>query len=45
MAEGYLPPKALGLVNEWASMHKNELIENWDLAMNDQQLKKIAPLV
>jgi len=27
--EDYLPPKALGLVVEWASIHKNELIKNW----------------
>ena len=45
LVEGYLPPKALGLVNEWATIHKNDLIENWELARNDQQLKKIAPLI
>ena len=27
--EGYLPPKALALVVEWASMHQDELMENW----------------
>ena len=27
--QGYLPPKALGLVAEWASIHKEELMENW----------------
>jgi len=26
---GYLPPKALALVVEWASNHKSELIDNW----------------
>lgn len=25
--EGYLPPKALGLVVEWASVHKEELFD------------------
>jgi hypothetical protein len=25
---GYLPPKALALVVEWASNHKSELIDN-----------------
>lgn len=28
--EGYLPPKALALVVEWASIHKGELLENWN---------------
>jgi Domain of unknown function (DUF4160) len=28
--EGYLPPKALALVVEWASIHKEVLIENWE---------------
>ena len=27
--EGYLPPKALALVVEWASIHRQELAENW----------------
>ncbi len=26
---GYLPPKALALVVEWASIHQDELLENW----------------
>jgi hypothetical protein len=28
--EGYLPPKALGLVAEWASIHNEELMANWN---------------
>ena len=27
--EGYLPPKALALVVEWAMVHQEELKENW----------------
>ena len=27
---GYLPPKAIGLVVEWASLHKPELLFNWN---------------
>ena len=26
----YLPPKAIGLVVEWASLHKAELFVNWN---------------
>jgi Domain of unknown function (DUF4160) len=29
IVEGYLPPKALALVVEWASLHKQELLSNW----------------
>ena len=28
LADGYLPPKALGLINEWANIYKNELVQN-----------------
>jgi hypothetical protein len=44
--EGYLPPKALGLGVEWASIHKNELIKNWQSLSEDGTGKftKIEPL-
>ena len=42
--EGQLPSRALGLVIEWASQHQSELLENWDLAKNNQAPKKISPL-
>ena len=29
---GKLPPRALGLVMEWASYHQNELKSNWEKA-------------
>lgn len=41
---GYLPSRALALVLEWASLHQDELMENWNLAKNDLKLKKIEPL-
>jgi hypothetical protein len=41
---GYLPPRALGLVIEWASMHKEELKKVWKQAVNYQKLDKIEPL-
>ena len=41
---GGLPPRALGLVMEWASRHRSELMEDWDLARRLAPLKKIAPL-
>jgi hypothetical protein len=42
--EGQIPPRALGLVIEWASQHKDELLANWKLAKSNQTPRKIEPL-
>lgn len=44
--DGYLPPKAFALVVEWASIHKEELIDNWqNLSESGNGLfEKIEPL-
>ena len=42
--EGQIPARALGLVMEWASQHKKELLNDWDLAKKNQPPKKIEPL-
>jgi len=42
--EGSLQPRALGLVVEWASLHKRELLKDWELARRQEPLEKIAPL-
>ena len=44
VVHGKLPPTALRLVLEWATLHEAELLENWQLARQRQPLKKIAPL-
>lgn len=41
---GYLPPRVLGLVTEWAFIHKDELMENWKLGSSGETFKQIAPL-
>jgi hypothetical protein len=41
---GDLPPKALGLVMEWARIHQTELKRDWDLAVHKKALEPIAPL-
>ena len=41
---GYLPPRALALIAEWALLHKEELVEDWILAGQHAPLKKIKPL-
>jgi hypothetical protein len=42
--EGRLPKRALALVLEWASDHRSELMEDWELCARMQTPKKIAPL-
>ncbi len=41
---GKLPPRVLGLVVEWASLHQNELGTLWEKARNMESLDKIKPL-
>ena len=42
--EGHIPPRALGLVIEWAAIHQDELIAGFALAQKMQKPPKIAPL-
>ena len=41
---GNLPPRALGLVIEWATQHQDELLTNWERARGQESLSKIEPL-
>jgi len=41
---GEFPVRARRLVLEWAILHRQELIENWQLARQGQPVKRIAPL-
>ena len=40
MIQGDLPPRAVSLVQEWASLHKAELLEMW----TSQKIHKLPPL-
>ena len=43
--EGQIPRKALVLVQEWVNLHRNELLETFNLLRNGKtNWKKIAPL-
>ena len=42
---GTLPPRVLGLVVEWAALHQQELMENWERSKKREELLKIEPLV
>lgn len=41
---GYLPPRALRLVREWAEVHEDELVVNWQKARRHEPLDTIEPL-
>jgi len=41
---GRLSPRAKGLVIEWASLHQQELMADWERAQSQQQLNWIPPL-
>jgi hypothetical protein len=44
LLRGSLPRRARALVLEWASEHRTELMEDWELCASMQQPKKISPL-
>jgi hypothetical protein len=41
---GEFPARALRLVLEWTNLHRQELLENWELARQGQPLRRLAPL-
>ena len=42
--QGRLSPWALGLVTEWAALHRAELAEAWERARRQEPMPQIAPL-
>lgn len=44
VVNGKFPRRALSAVIEWYLLHKNELMQNWELALKKKPLDKIAPL-
>lgn len=45
LRDGHLPSRVLGLVIEWAEMHQQELLENWEALKTTGTFNKINPLV
>jgi hypothetical protein len=41
---GDIAPSGLRLLREWADLHSEELLENWDRARRQEALRQIAPL-
>jgi hypothetical protein len=44
LLRGELPPRALGLVMEWARLHRRALMEDWERARRSEPLDPIPPL-
>ena len=43
--KGYLPNRQLKLVLAWCVLFQDELMEDWELARDDKELKSIPPLM
>lgn len=43
--KGSLPNKQLKLVLAWGELHRDELMQNWQLAKDGKPLNRINPLV
>ena len=44
LLKGEMPRKQHQLITAWARIHQDELIANWDLAKEEEQLFRINPL-
>ena len=45
LLDGQTPPRVLGLVAEWAALHRFELRRNWTLLATEGKFRRIDPLV
>lgn len=45
VVRGALPSRQLKFVLAWAEMHRDELMQDWELAKSAQPLNRIAPLM
>jgi hypothetical protein len=44
IVSGEFPKRALSHVLEWLELHKEELMDNWELSKERKPLNKVAPL-
>lgn len=42
---GYLPRKQLRIVLAWNELHRDELMQNWELSKQDKPMNRINPLM
>jgi hypothetical protein len=45
LRDGTLPPRVLGLVMEWARLHRALLMANWTMLAETGMFERIPPLV
>ena len=45
LLKGELPPRVLSLVVEWACLHKDKLLKNWEMVKETGEWFKIEPLI
>lgn len=45
VTQGELPIKQRKLVSAWCELHKEELLQNWNLSKEIKPLMRIAPLI
>jgi hypothetical protein len=44
IVEGKFPKRALNIVLEWYELHKEDLMDDWNLLQTTGEFKKIQPL-
>jgi hypothetical protein len=44
LIKGHMGKKAVALIQEWRELHKDELIADWERALQKMTLRGIAPL-
>ena len=44
LVTGQMSKRALNMLFEWMEMHRQDLLENWNLAREHKSLRQIAPL-
>ncbi len=44
LLDGYLPPGKMKMVLAWVEIHRDELMADWELAVNGQQPFRVEPL-
>lgn len=44
LIEGFLPPAKVRLVQAWIEIRKDDLLADWELAVDGEQVFKIDPL-
>ena len=44
LTDGEMPKAQIKLIAAWAEIHREELLANWELSMQEEPLYKIEPL-